>query len=240
MHGSRAENVRLVSGIIDGLTSHVVTADVLVCPTYVYLAQIADLIAETPIQLGAQDVATEDSGAYTGEVAGQMLKDVGCTYTIVGHSERRALFGDSDATVAAKFNSAQRAGLMPVLCVGETLEQREAEETVQVIRRQLEAVLDVNGSEALKNSVVAYEPVWAIGTGKTASPAQAQEIHGEIRALLATRDAKMAADLRILYGGSVKPENAAELFAMADIDGGLIGGASLRPDSFLQICSAAE
>lgn len=169
-----------------------------------------------------------------------MLKDVGCTYVIVGHSERRTIYREDDALVARKFMAVQAQGLIPILCVGETLEEREKALTMQVVSRQLGAVLDVAGAKALQHAVLAYEPVWAIGTGKNATPAQAQEVHAHIRAEVARRDAKIAADLRVLYGGSVKAANAREIFAMPDVDGGLIGGASLKADEFLKICAAGQ
>jgi triosephosphate isomerase len=212
----------------------------LLCPPYVYLPAVRDWLAGSPIALGAQDIADkEGTGAYTGEVSGAMLRDVGCSYAIVGHSERRALYGETDAVVATKFQATQRAGLIPIVCVGETLAQREAGETRQVIARQLEAVMDAAGVQAFGNAVVAYEPVWAIGTGRTATPEQAQEVHAFIRGMVAARDGTIAAGLSILYGGSVKGANARNLLAMADIDGGLVGGASLVAAEFLEIFRAA-
>jgi triosephosphate isomerase len=204
------------------------------------LPAVRDWLKGSPITLGAQDVADRaGSGAFTGEVSGEMLREVGCTYAIVGHSERRALYGDTDAVVAAKFGAAQKAGLVPILCVGETLGEREAGETEQVVRRQVAAVLGAAGVGAFAKAVIAYEPVWAIGTGKTASPEQAQQVHAFIRAMIAAQDATIAAGLSILYGGSVKGANARSLFAMADIDGGLVGGASLVASEFLEIFRAA-
>ncbi len=188
------------------------------------------------MRLGAQSVSEHAEGAYTGEMSPGMLRDLGCSYVIVGHSERRTLYGESSALVARKFEAAQAAGLVPILCVGETLEEREQGTTQAVIAEQLDCVLDGAG---LDGALVAYEPVWAIGTGRTASPEQAQEIHDFIRSRVADRDTALAGNLPILYGGSVKPSNAAELFGMADIDGGLIGGASLKAEDFLQICRAA-
>jgi triosephosphate isomerase len=212
----------------------------LLCPPFVYLAAVRQWLDGSAIELGAQDVADKPgSGAYTGEVSGQMLRDVGCSHVIVGHSERRALYGESDTVVATKFKAAQAAGLVPIACVGETLEQREAGETRAVIERQMAAVLDAAGVRAFAKAVVAYEPVWAIGTGKTASPEQAQEVHAFIRGMVAARDATIAAGLSILYGGSVKGGNARTLFAMPDIDGGLVGGASLVATEFLEIFRAA-
>jgi triosephosphate isomerase len=214
--------------------------DIAVCPSHVYLWEVGRLLKASTIALGAQSVCAESIGAFTGEVCAAMLKDVGCTYVIVGHSERRTIYREDDALVARKFLAAQAAGLIPILCVGETLEEREKALTMQVVSRQLGAVLDVAGANALQQAVLAYEPVWAIGTGKNATPAQAQEVHAHIRAEVARRDAKIAADLRVLYGGSVKAANAKEIFAMPDVDGGLIGGASLKADEFLKICAAGQ
>jgi len=192
------------------------------------------------VALGAQSLCAEAQGAFTGEVSGTMLRDVGCRYVLVGHSERRQLFGEHDALVARKFMAAQAHGLTPVLCVGETLEEREAGRTGDVVSRQLEAVLAVSGIAAFDRAVVAYEPVWAIGTGRNATPEQAQDVHASIRGQLSALDAIIGGSVRILYGGSVKASNARELFAMADIDGGLVGGASLKAEEFAQICAAAD
>ncbi|HET7175506.1 MAG TPA: triose-phosphate isomerase, partial [Gammaproteobacteria bacterium] len=192
------------------------------------------------VSLGAQDLCAEDNGAYTGEISGVMLKDFDCRYVIVGHSERRALYVENDALVARKFMAAQKAGLTPILCVGETLAEREAGDTSAVVSRQLKAVLDAAGIAAFGAAVVAYEPVWAIGTGRTAKSDQAQEVHALIRSMLAAQDAKIASDVRLLYGGSVKAANAIELFRMPDIDGGLVGGASLDAGEFLAISAAAR
>jgi triosephosphate isomerase len=238
MHGSRSENAALVDEILaadqgeDG-------PEVLVCPAFVYLWEVGRQLRGSSVALGAQDVCAEAIGAHTGEVSASMLKDVGCSHVIVGHSERRALYGDNDQLVARKFAAAQREGITPILCVGETLEEREQGRTSEVVLRQLDAVLAVAGAEGFMKSVLAYEPVWAIGTGKTATPEQAQEVHALLRARLAEKDATMAACLRILYGGSVKAANAAELFAMQDVDGGLVGGASLNGEEFRRICEAA-
>jgi triosephosphate isomerase len=239
MHGTRAENAQLVESLLLGLPGET-TADIVVCPPFAYLWEVARLLKSSSVGLGAQSVCAESVGAFTGEVSAAMLKDVGCSYVIVGHSERRAIYKEDDALVARKFLAAQSQGLTPILCVGETLEERESNQTTKVVSRQLAAVVDLVGMAALSRSVVAYEPVWAIGTGKTATPAQAQEVHAHIRAELATRDAKIASELRILYGGSVKAANAREIFAMQDVDGGLIGGASLKADEFLKICAAAQ
>jgi len=238
LNGSRAENAVLLSGIRAGL-GKLRGCEVMVCPPFVYLAEIATEIAGSGLLLGAQDVAAQARGAYTGEVSAAMLADVGCSHVIVGHSERRSLFGETDTIVAEKYLAAQAAGLVPVVCIGETLAEREAGETQAVVRRQLRAVLEAGGAAALAMAVIAYEPVWAIGTGMTASPEQAQQVHADIRAQVAAADAKIASGLRILYGGSVKGGNAAALFAMPDIDGGLIGGASLDAAEFLAICGAA-
>jgi triosephosphate isomerase len=237
MHGSRAENSKLLDELLqlEGATA----ADVAVCPPFVYLLETARLLKESSIAVGAQDVCAEPIGAFTGEVSAAMLKDVGCRYVIVGHSERRALFHEDDQLVARKFVAALSQKLTPILCVGETLEEREAHHTETVVARQLDAVLAVAGVAAFAEAVIAYEPVWAIGTGKTATPDQAQAVHAFIRGRIAARDAKIAAELRVLYGGSVKAANARELFEMPDVDGGLVGGASLKSEEFGRICAAA-
>jgi triosephosphate isomerase len=238
MHGTRAENARL----IEALAGHYPldpAGDCVVCPPAVYLQEVGRLLRDTPMGLGAQDVCADHQGAFTGEVSAAMLKDVGCEYAIVGHSERRLLYRESDQLVARKFAAAHSKGLTPILCVGEQLADREANRTSEVISRQLDVVLELCGAESFGNGIVAYEPVWAIGTGRNASPDQAQEVHAFIRARIAARDARIAAATRILYGGSVKAGNAAELFAMPDVDGGLIGGASLKADEFLAILAAA-
>ncbi len=237
MHGSREENAGLVAGVADAVGS--CAAEVIVFPPAVYVAEVVRLAAGSAVAVGAQTLATEALGAYTGEVSGAMLKDVGATHVLVGHSERRALYGETDAVVARKFQAALAAGIVPVLCVGETLEEREAGVTEAVVARQLEAVVTAAGVGAFAAAVVAYEPVWAIGTGRTASPEQAQAVHAFIRGYFAAKDATLADQLRVLYGGSVKASNAAELFGMADVDGGLVGGASLKADEFVRICAAA-
>lgn len=241
MHGTRAGVSDLVGGIKQGMGGDI-AAEVVVCPPYVHLAEVGRLLNGTAITLGAQNLCEQSGeGAYTGEISGAMLKDMGCRYVIVGHSERRALYGESDAVVAKKFFSASTAGLQAILCVGELLEERERGDTERVIARQLDAVLnEKDAAAALARAVVAYEPVWAIGTGRTATPAQAQEVHAFIRARIAACDRVLAEKIRIVYGGSVKAGNAAELFAMEDIDGGLIGGASLDAAQFLTICRAAS
>lgn len=238
MNLGRSDASALAKGVVDGM-SEVNNAEVLVCPPFIHIADVESVVSGSDVKLGAQNLSDQDAGAYTGEVSGPMLKDYHCSHVIVGHSERRALYGESDAMVAAKFAKAQEHGLIPVLCVGELLEEREAGNTESVVARQLDAVIDASGIAALENSIVAYEPVWAIGTGKTASPEQAQEVHAFIRSKLAELDTGVADGLRLLYGGSVKSSNAAELFSQPDIDGGLIGGASLDAPEFLAICRAA-
>jgi triosephosphate isomerase len=239
MHGSLAGNKGLLQGLVAGLSA-IGEVQVSVCVPYPYLAQAQQMLAATPVSWGAQSLSEHAQGAYTGEVAAAMLLEFGCRHAIVGHSERRALYGETDAVVAAKFVAARSAGLVPILCVGETLAQRESGQTAEVVAAQLSAVLDKAGIAAFAGAVVAYEPVWAIGTGKTASPEQAQEVHAAIRALVAGRDETVAAGLQILYGGSVKAQNAGEIFMKPDIDGGLVGGASLVVDDFLAICQAAS
>ncbi len=239
MHGSRQEAAHLVGDLIlRGAGSG--SAEVLVCPPFVHLPDVGRQLDGSRIAFGAQDVCAEEAGAHTGEVSAAMLADIGCRYVIVGHSERRALYGEDDGLVARKFVAARRHGLVPVLCIGETLAERERNATEAVVLRQLEAVVAAAGIGAFAMAVVAYEPVWAIGTGRTAAPQQAQEVHALIRGRIAEKDATIGASLRVLYGGSVKAGNAAELFAMPDVDGGLIGGASLRADEFGAICAAAE
>lgn len=238
MHGSRAENAALIEAIVHQLPN--TPAEVWVCPPFVYLAEISRALAGSRIHLGAQDVCAETQGAFTGEVSAAMLRDVGCAGCIVGHSERRALYGESDQLVARKFAAVLAAGLTPILCVGESLSEREAGRTFEVVDRQLDAVLDLSGVAAFTRAVIAYEPVWAIGTGKTATPQQAEEVHAHIRARVAGRDARIAEAVRIQYGGSVKGANAAELFSQPNVDGGLIGGASLKADDFLAIVAAAR
>jgi triosephosphate isomerase len=239
MHGSRAENAELIEAILLGVPGQM-TAEVAVCPPFVYLWEVGRLLKASDVALGAQSVCAESIGAFTGEVAASMLKDVGCRYVIVGHSERRAIYKEDDALVARKFLAVQGQGMTPILCVGETLEERERGATNAVVERQLTAVLDLAGVAAFGDAIVAYEPVWAIGTGKNATPEQAQEVHAHIRSIVGARDAKIADRLRILYGGSVKASNAREIFAMPDVDGGLIGGASLKADEFLKICAAVQ
>ncbi|MEO8039733.1 MAG: triose-phosphate isomerase [Betaproteobacteria bacterium] len=239
MHGSLAANAQLLGELVSaGMGPGGAGCAVLV--PFPYLAQAQSVLKGTGIEWGAQTLGEHPSGAYTGEVAGAMLAEFGCTYVTVGHSERRALFCEDSALVARKFVAACKAGLTPILCVGETLAEREAGSTEAVVREQLEAVFDMAGTALLANSIVAYEPVWAIGTGKTASPEQAQAVHAFIRGLVRERDSSVAAELPILYGGSVKAVNAESLFAMPDLDGGLVGGASLVAKEFLDIWRAAQ
>jgi triosephosphate isomerase len=239
MNGSLRANAKLLDALkrsskqSDGV-------DRAVCVPFPYLPQVCAALAGSAIAWGAQDVSEHDAGAYTGEVSGAMLAEFACRYAIVGHSERRGLHGEDDARVAAKFVAARRAGLTPILCVGETLEQRERGETEGVVGRQLDAVVGAAGAAAFAAAVLAYEPVWAIGTGKNATPQQAQDVHAFARKRLAAHDKAVAGNLAIVYGGSVKAANAKELFAMPDIDGGLVGGASLVAEDFIAICAAAR
>ena len=239
MHGVLKSNLQLLKGVLAGAAALRGVA-VAVCVPFPYLAQAQSVLTGTSVAWGAQNLSEQAQGAFTGEVSATMLQDFGCRYVLVGHSERRSIYGESDDLVAEKFAAALASGLHPILCVGETLAQREAGKTVEVVSAQIDAVLKRVGVAVFANAVVAYEPVWAIGTGRTASSAQAQEVHAAIRTQFAKADAKVAAGLQILYGGSVKPANAAELFGMPDIDGGLIGGASLVASDFLAICSAAS
>ena len=236
MHGSRAMASTLVGAMVDANTAAV---DIAVFPPFPYLREACATTAGSRIAVGGQDVSEHESGAFTGEVSAAMLRDVGCTLALAGHSERRQYHRETDEQVVAKVAQALKHELTPVLCVGETLDQREAGETAAVVARQLGAVVAHCGIAAFDRIVVAYEPVWAIGTGRTATPAQAQEVHALLRSQLARDDARIAGSTRIVYGGSVKPGNAAELFAQADIDGGLIGGAALQATDFLSICAAA-
>jgi triosephosphate isomerase len=238
MHGSRGDNTALIDAIL--AAPKLESVECVVCPPFVYLSEIARQLRGSAVKLGAQNVSAETHGAYTGEVSAAMLKDSGCQFVIVGHSERRTLYQESDEQVARKFAAAQSKGLIPILCVGEQLPEREAGRCPEVVGRQLEAVVALTGIAPFAHAVVAYEPVWAIGTGRTASPAQAQEVHAFIRTRLAERDGNIAAGLQILYGGSVKAGNARELFTQPDVDGGLIGGASLKAEEFLSIVAAAR
>ena len=252
MNGSLAANAVLLNEIVTGLMqakkSNAAVCDIAVCVPFPYLVQCQEMLSSTALALGAQDVSAHDTGAYTGETSACMLQEFDCRYVIVGHSERRAYCAESDVMVAAKAVAALRNGLIPVVCVGETLAQREAGQTAMVVRQQMEVVLTavlaaeltVTPAQALEKIVIAYEPVWAIGTGNTATPQMAQEVHAILRAQLKERDAVAAEKIRILYGGSMKADNARELLAMMDIDGGLIGGASLKSADFLAIIHAAS
>lgn len=238
MHGTRAS----VAELISGLERQALPADVEVAvfPPALFINQVIDALQGKGIAVGAQNSAVQpEQGALTGEVAPSQLAEAGCKLVLIGHSERRQLIGESDEVLGRKFAAAQQSGLKPVLCVGETLTEREAGKTLEVVGRQLGSIIETCGVTAFANAIIAYEPVWAIGTGLTATPQQAQDVHAAIRGQLAARDAEIASGVRILYGGSVKAANAAELFGMPDIDGGLIGGASLNADEFGAICRAA-
>ena len=234
MNGSRQDGVQLAGALAAGLGE--VSQEVAVCVPFIYLSDIRAALAGSPIAVGAQNVADQASGAYTGEVSAAMLADSGIKYALVGHSERRSYYGDTNASVAKRFAQARKQNIIPVLCVGETLAEREADQTFNVVDAQLDAVIAEVGIAAFANAVIAYEPVWAIGTGKTASDAQAQEVHQYIRQRIAALNPAIAENLQILYGGSVKADNAKGLFSQPDIDGGLVGGASLDAKGFLQIC----
>lgn len=240
MNGRKATIDQLVLGLRAGAAG-LEGVDVAVCPPCPYISQALETLESASIAVGAQDVArVEQDGAFTGDVSAAMLLDIGCTYVILGHSERRALHAETDAEVAEKVERVMHCGLTPILCVGETLEEREQGVTEAVVARQLDAILNLSGVAVFERCLIAYEPVWAIGTGRTASPQQAQEVHAFIRRRLAAHDAGVASRARIMYGGSMKPENARELMEMSDIDGGLIGGASLKAADFLSICHAAK
>ena len=234
MHGNHAANAELLQGV---LAARPFGAEAAVCVPFPYLSEVAVTLANSGLAWGAQDVSAHDQGAYTGEVSAAMLTEFGCRFAIVGHSERRAYHGESDQTVADKAKAALARGITPIVCVGETLAQREAGETEAVVKRQLSAVIHALG-QCIGEIVVAYEPVWAIGTGRTASPEQAQEVHAVLRAQLAAATPR-AAEMKLLYGGSVKPDNARILFSQTDIDGGLIGGAALKATDFVAILRAA-
>jgi len=237
LNGSRVSVVALAKDVAAGASG--LSCEILVCPGFAHLSDVQAVVANTSVSLGAQNCCVAATGAFTGEVAAPMIGEFGAQFIIVGHSERRALFGESSALVAEKAKSVQQADMQPIVCVGETLEQREAGKLEQVLDEQLDAVIVQLGIGGIAHSVIAYEPVWAIGTGKSASSAQAQEVHAMIRNKLAALDATVADKVQILYGGSVKPDNAEELFSQPDIDGGLIGGAALDAASFLAICQAA-
>lgn len=235
MHGSISRVTTLIDGIKAG-AAQITDVDILVLPPFIYLSLVHDQLKNSSIKLGAQNLYCKPEGAFTGEVSGEMLKDIGCEYVLIGHSERRALFHDDLKTVAEKFKAAVNAGLKPILCVGETREEREKGLTETVVRDQLMSVINAAGIDAFAQAVIAYEPVWAIGTGLTATPEQAQAVHAYIRSIISQNNVELGSAIRILYGGSMKPDNAASLLAMPDIDGGLIGGASLDATSFLKIC----
>lgn len=237
LNGSRASVSLLASQVMKGAEG--LQGEVVICPGFVHLADVSSFVSGSKLRIGAQNCSEHSSGAFTGEVSAEMLAEFECAYVIVGHSERRTIYAETDAEVSAKCAAVQAASMTPILCVGETLEEREAGKVADVIGRQLDAVLALEGGNAFSDMVVAYEPVWAIGTGKTASPDEAQLVHAMIRDKIAHSDAAAARKLRILYGGSVKPGNAEELFSQADIDGGLIGGAALNAEDFLAICQAA-
>jgi len=239
MHGSIATNKVLLEGLVKGLAD-ADDADYVVCVPYPYLWQAQQILQNSNIAWGAQNLCAAKDGAVTGAVAPNMLVDYGCTHVILGHSERRMQFHETDDTAAARFHAAQEAGLIPIFCMGESREERDSDWTEFIVGRQLDSILRRFGPEAIRNSILAYEPLWAVGTGNPATPDQAQEVHAFIRNRIAKCDPEIAAKVRILYGGSVKPDNAAQLFAMPDIDGGLIGGASLTVESFVPICRAAH
>ncbi len=238
MNGSLSSIEELINGIKDGLAD-VTNADMAVCPPAVYISKVNELIGDSAIGLGSQNICDQASGAFTGELAPSMLKEFNCTYAIIGHSERRSLYGESDELVAKRFAMAVQSGVTPLFCIGETLEERESGIMEDVVSRQLDAVIETQGVEAIGQCVIAYEPVWAIGTGVTASPEQAQAVHAFIRSKLAALNEDVAAKVQILYGGSMNAGNAAELLSQTDIDGGLIGGAALKAADFLAIGKSA-
>ncbi len=239
MNGTLATVKPLLEEITKGISSGC-EADVVICPPYVYVPELSKLLRDTGIYLGAQNVSNYDAGAYTGEISVAMLNEYNCQFVIIGHSERRHIYGETDEIVAEKFMQVHKAGLTPILCVGEQLQERQADNTEEVIARQIDTVIDKTGIAPFKDAIVAYEPVWAIGTGQNATPLQAQQVHAFIRLRLARHDDNIADAIRILYGGSVKTDNSEEIFSMADVDGGLIGGASLVARDFLTICQNAR
>jgi triosephosphate isomerase len=238
MNGTRASSMALARDVVQGLAADA-RASVGVCPPAIFIPEVAAVVAGSAVQLGSQNVSNQESGAYTGEISPAMLREFGCTLAIVGHSERRAVYGETDQLIATRYARAIEQGLTPILCIGETLEEREANRTFAVLDTQLDAVLRLSGVASFSKAVIAYEPVWAIGTGLTATTEQAQEAHAYIRQKIAASDPVVAEGVQILYGGSVKADNAAALFGQPDVDGGLIGGASLDAGSFLAICHAA-
>lgn len=237
MNGSKESIQSLLSGIAAGM-SEVDNTAVVVCAPYIYIPLVSEQVADTNISFGSESISEYEAGAYTGEISASMLNDFGTQYAIVGHSERRSIYGEQNADTANKYAAARKAGIKPILCLGESLEEREQGVTEEVVSRQLDAVLELEGVESLADAVIAYEPVWAIGTGMTATPEQAQEVHKFIRGKIAAMNAEVADKVQILYGGSMNAGNANELLAMEDIDGGLIGGASLKAEDFLAICKA--
>ena len=239
MNGSRESVKELIAGVVEGAKA-LNGVEVAVCPSTIHIADVTAATAGSNVGVGSQDVCTELKGAFTGETSIDMIKDFGCQYAIIGHSERRTIYGETDEMVADKFTVVKNAGIIPLFCIGETLEEREGNITEQVCARQIDAVFAKEGDQAFADSVIAYEPVWAIGTGKTASPEQAQAVHAFIRQHIAEHDADIAEKVQILYGGSMNPANAKELIGQADIDGGLIGGASLKTEDFLAVCQAGQ
>ncbi len=239
MNGSKESIKELINGVVDGAKS-LTGVEVAVCPPFIYIADVTAAVAGSNVDVGSQDACTDLKGAFTGETSIEMIKDFGCKYAIVGHSERRTLYGESDEIVAQKYTVVKKAGVTPIFCIGETLQEREQGITEEVCARQIDAVFTAEGDDAFAGSVIAYEPVWAIGTGKTASPEEAQAVHAFIRQHLAKRNADVADKVQILYGGSMNPANAKELMGQSDIDGGLIGGASLKAEDFLAVCQAGQ
>ncbi len=241
MHGSVAENAALIEQLTQGVPLLDANTEIGVCPCAIHIPQISELLAgHDRIHIGAQNVNEHTSGAFTGEISAGMLREFPVKYVLLGHSERRTLFGETDEMIAAKFVAVANEQMTPVLCIGESLQQREQNKTESVLLSQLESVLKVTGKESFSKAVIAYEPIWAIGTGKTATPEQAQAVHQVLRHWLATHLGEVSQRMQILYGGSVKPDNAKTLFSQNDIDGGLIGGASLNAEAFLGICEAAQ
>jgi len=239
MHGSLSANQHLLQGILEGVR-HLNNADFLVCVPYPYVGQAQSLLAGSNVAWGAQNLCSTKNGALTGAVSPEMLTDFGCTYALIGHSERRNLFHETDDTAAARFIAAQEAGLIPIFCMGESAEERDSDWTEYIVGRQLDSIIRRLGPDVLKRAVLAYEPLWAVGSDQPATPQQAQEVHAFIRKRVARCDAAVAAGVRILYGGSVNGSNAAGLFAMPDIDGGLVGRASLTAADFVPVCRAAN
>lgn len=238
MHGNTSSNAQLISAISSGIDTNS-TCNVVLCPPAPFLNQVVLGLADTSISVGAQNMHAAEFGAYTGEISASMLKDLGCTYVLIGHSERRSLFAESNTDIANKYIAAINSDLTPVLCVGESLQERQNGTTEAVVKSQIQAVLDAGGVASFANAVIAYEPVWAIGTGETASPEQAQAVHAAIRQQISALDPEIGENISVLYGGSVKADNAGELFMQKDIDGALVGGASLDAKAFVNICSAA-